>query len=294
MTEAAVDAGDASTARSLLSDDSFLLQTALKHRALCQATIMKVLDAVDLLDGAYACLSNRPHLPWSELYVKGMAGELGEDVIVRDVLLSIKKMSSDGLLAMLKKLALLRLPVNADLSDVRARLDELVKSRHGADEPFRSEHDLRHETLRTTVVAQKVEISKQRSSLSEGDAAYSKLVHQTHDILRSYLVDSLAKPQDLFLHELFFYDLKSPHRDVFSPRPRQAIERALAVPHDYLDCTCCGATAEGLSSTQPATAILYQLYLESGALINASDLWSAFNAVVGGEKGEDCDGPNTL
>ena len=31
----------------------------------------------------------------------------------------------------------------------------------------------------------------------------------------------------------------------------------------------------------PPTSILYQLYLESGALINAFDLWSAFNAIVG-------------
>jgi origin recognition complex subunit 3 len=41
-----------------------------------------------------------------------------------------------------------------------------------------------------------------------------------------------------------------------------------------------------LSSTQPATAILYQLYLESGSLVNVSDLWSAFNAIVGEEEDE--------
>lgn len=37
---------------------------------------------------------------------------------------------------------------------------------------------------------------------------------------------------------------------------------------------------DSLSGTQPPTAILYQLYLESGSLINAFDLWSAFQAVV--------------
>lgn len=36
-----------------------------------------------------------------------------------------------------------------------------------------------------------------------------------------------------------------------------------------------------LSATQPETAIVYQLYLESGALINVSDLWNAFFAIVG-------------
>lgn len=38
---------------------------------------------------------------------------------------------------------------------------------------------------------------------------------------------------------------------------------------------------EGLGATQPPTALLYQLYLESGPLINTYDLWSAFLAVVG-------------
>ena len=42
-----------------------------------------------------------------------------------------------------------------------------------------------------------------------------------------------------------------------------------------------------LSSTQPSTAILYQLYLESGAMINVFDLWSAFNAIIGSEKTEE-------
>ena len=42
-----------------------------------------------------------------------------------------------------------------------------------------------------------------------------------------------------------------------------------------------------LSGTQPATAILYQLYLESGALINVSDLWSAFFAIVGEDGGDE-------
>jgi origin recognition complex subunit 3 len=38
-----------------------------------------------------------------------------------------------------------------------------------------------------------------------------------------------------------------------------------------------------MSPTLPPTALLYRLYLESGALINASDLWSAFAAIMEGE-----------
>lgn len=35
-----------------------------------------------------------------------------------------------------------------------------------------------------------------------------------------------------------------------------------------------------LSATQPPTAILYQLYLESGAAINVADFYSAFCAII--------------
>ena len=35
--------------------------------------------------------------------------------------------------------------------------------------------------------------------------------------------------------------------------------------------------------SNPPTSIMYQLYLESGALINVGDLYSAFNAMVAKE-----------
>ena len=41
-----------------------------------------------------------------------------------------------------------------------------------------------------------------------------------------------------------------------------------------------------ISASQPATAIVYQLYLESGPLINVADLWSAF-LVIKGEPEDD-------
>jgi origin recognition complex subunit 3 len=180
------------------------------------------------------------------------------------------------------------------LSDLMSELDTLTKAHASQKKPFRSEHSLRHETLRTTVVAQKVELSRQKSTLSKQDAAYSKLVCRFHDELRIYFEKNLINPYNLFLHEVLVYELKSPHRDAFTPKPRFAIERALTLPRDYLGCNCCVASESALSSSQPPTAILYQLYLESGASINALDLWSAFYAVVGGEDGEDCDERNAL
>jgi origin recognition complex subunit 3 len=141
------------------------------------------------------------------------------------------------------------------------------------------------------VVAQKVHLSKQKSQLSKQDAAYTDILRAFSDQLEAYFNDTLIDFHDLPFHEIFVYDLKSPHREVFTPRPRHAVERALSSPHDYLDCDCCAPDkVEGdeatLSSTQPATAVLYQLYLESGSLINVSDLWQAFQAVMNGEKEE--------
>ena len=74
------------------------------------------------------------------------------------------------------------------------------------------------------------------------------------------------------------------------PTPRRAIERALSAPHDYLNCECCEGSGDTLSPSQPATAILYQLYLESGAIINIADLWAAFNAIVGTDEEVEAEG----
>jgi origin recognition complex subunit 3 len=48
-----------------------------------------------------------------------------------------------------------------------------------------------------------------------------------------------------------------------------------------LSCSANKIIQASLAPTQPATSLLYRLYLESGALINVSDLWSAFSAIVG-------------
>jgi origin recognition complex subunit 3 len=46
---------------------------------------------------------------------------------------------------------------------------------------------------------------------------------------------------------------------------------------------------EGLSSTHPATAILYQSYLEAGSLINMADLWTTFYEITSGGEGDERD-----
>lgn len=279
-----MDKGELEMVQNLLDDDAILLELVLQQLTHGQEAMNALILAAGHIEILRACLNSKPDIKRSQLYVRAMSGELAGSPTIRELLLSIKKLPSNSLDELLSQIPELE---GQQLSDLHKQLRKLLKTTSNHGNPLRSEHDVRRETLRTTVVAQKVELSKQRSSLSKDDAAYSKIVNGVHDVLQSYFTRTLITPQNLFLHEVFIYDLKSPHRDVFTAKPRFAIERALSAPHDYLGCTCCNATEEGLSSTQPQTAILYQLYLESGALINVFDLWSAFYAMVGQEDGDE-------
>lgn len=274
---------DFESTRRLLDDDGFLHDLVIQKLNQGQDAMRSLINGLDVIDTIQTCIPSRTPIRWSQLYINAISGELLSSAILRDLQLSVKKMASDDLSAMLDKLSgFSSLLISKSSED----LANLVGQSKGGAVPLRSEHDIRHDSLRTTIVAQKVELSKQRSDLSKQDTAYSRIVNDVDVILRDFFSNSLTNPQDLLLHESFVYDLKSPYRDVFTPKPRFAIERALSCPHDYLGCGCCDASDGGLSPTQPPTAILYQLYLESGALINISDLWSAFQTIVDGEQEE--------
>ncbi|KAJ3494161.1 hypothetical protein NLG97_g4258 [Lecanicillium saksenae] len=94
----------------------------------------------------------------------------------------------------------------------------------------------------------------------------------------------------MFLSESWLYEARAPSKDVFVPRARVVFERSLARPHDYLACECCKSDHDGLQATLPATAILYQMYLETGNLINVADLWTSFYGLVSGQNGQAQDG----
>ena len=242
-----------------------------------------LLRGVESVDTVQSLLSLRKGTPWSELYITAMSGELNDSTLIRETLLAVKKLPSDRMEDMLRQLSD-HIPA---MKRIQKDLVKLISATSDQAVPLRSEHDMHHNTLRTTVVAQKVELSKQAAALSKQDMEYSAIVNRAVIVLQGYYQETLINPQDLFLHELFLYDAKTPYRDAFTPKPRYAVERALSSPHDYLGCNCCDSIESGLSSTQPATALLYQLYLETGSQINLSDLWSAFNTIVGAENTDD-------
>jgi len=275
--------------KDMLESDIYLLEMAKSQIREGQHHMGNIIRAIDIVRVLQRKLPNTTVSARSSLYVQALSGKLGGSALVRTLLLLIRKQPSDValniILAVLKSSAGGHHALRA-CSAIVNDLNKLLRQQKDSTEPLRSEDDVKNSTLRTTVVAQKVELSKQKSALSDVDTAYTAILRRFSDSLDSFFESTLIDPKTLPFHEVFLYDLKSPHREAFTPRPRHAVERALAAPHDYLDCDCC-APANGdreevatLSATQPATAVLYQLYLESGSLINVSDLLHAFQSFI--------------
>ncbi|KAK3675857.1 Origin recognition complex subunit 3 [Recurvomyces mirabilis] len=278
--------------KDLLHNDKGILDFVVGGIEAGQGVLNKMIVALKVIRKLQEALPNTTKSALSTLYVQAMSGKLLGTPALRSQLLLVKKVPSDIAVALLESaLSIEGFESAARASDsVQQELKTLLSKQKDSTQPLRSEDDIKNATLRTTVVAQKVELSKQKSALSEQDKAYTALLGRISNMFQDYFADTLINPKDLLFNEIFIYDHKSPYREVFTPRPRHAIERALASPHDYLDCDCCAPGHDGeeatLASTQPPSAVLYQLYLESGNLINASDLWQAFQAVMGDDKDE--------
>ena len=276
---ALLDEGDDAEAAQLLKSNPHLESVLPSTLEKTSMSLVGLYDALKVLSIIHVSTGSKAQLTWSSLYTKAMAGELAESPLVRELCLSVKKTPSDSMIRLLETLSL---TPGLDLTGVTSSLKKLI-AKSNAPGPLRTEHDEQRSTLRTTVVQQKVSLSKHKESLSGQDAEYSKLVNRIDLELRGFFTKHLIRPKDLLLHEVLIFDSKSACRDALGPAPRQAVERALSSPHDYLSCDCCEGK-EGLTATQPATAILYQMYLESGSVINLADLWAAFQAIMESDK----------
>ncbi len=290
-----LDNGQGSQVRDLLESNSVLF-TLARHKIRELQTrldgMMPVINLLYQIQGTLQGYSTLPTRYLSKLYKLAMSGRLTSDAsLIRSMLLAIRKSQPEiiGFVFLVCSTGFIRDPYMSRFVTVRRDINRLIGQAAEENQELHSADHVQNSTLRTTIVAQKVELSKQKATLSKRDEAYTKLLRQFSDLLEEYFTASLIDPKAFPFHELVVYDLRSPYRETFTPRPRQAIERALAAPHDYLDCDCCapdGADGNGeatLSASQPATAVLYQLYLESGSLINVSDLRQAFLAVLGDE-----------
>ncbi|KAI5786389.1 origin recognition complex subunit 3 N-terminus-domain-containing protein [Peziza echinospora] len=312
FVEDKLEAEDTIEVRALLEDDDYVKSAILTACSECRDYTHNLSQTLKVLEVARGCMANQSNrIPRHELYSKALLGELEASPIVRDLLLSIRKMGSANLLGLIDKVTALEEDEDTGaahdndnnipsfdlpnrLIPLRERVAELIEESKKAN--LNSEFGLSvADNVRATVVSKRVQLSEKKSSLTKEEEEYGKLVQLICDEFEAYFARGLRGLAEVLLNEVFFYDLLAPHRDVFAPRSRHAIERALSRPQDYLGCTCCTdpnetesadtgqyTSGESILPSMPTTSILYKLYLESGPLINTFDLWSAFYSVVGG------------
>lgn len=289
--EAVVEAENPKHVRSLLLDDEYLASERL-------AALKTTQDWEDSLLRSLALLvaSKVPQGGFITLYINALADGIDLETEHPPFLDAVKRMSADDMLSMLQRLTNV---INAGDLDLGLRgwadedkeaartLSEMVEQVASLQSqaqlngrPLRSQYTAQSRVLRTTVIAQKVQLSHDESSLTKEDKLFTDLVDNLLEFLATVI--SCQAADSIFLHELWMYESKSPHKDVFIPRPGTTFERALSRPHDYLACACCSTVFDGgNAATLPTTSLLYHLYQETGSLMNVADMWSAFYAMVG-------------
>ncbi|OTB08842.1 hypothetical protein M426DRAFT_316867 [Hypoxylon sp. CI-4A] len=295
--EAAIEKGDVKQARLLLNDDRHLktlLRGCLKEAHRWSLDVLRKLKILTAGKGVSTSFTG--------LYLDAVSHGIDLDRIT-EFTDSIKRMQPTDTEAFLSQIVDdikngdpslgLGSWVNESKDSVSLFTDMIAEIRilqADAEEQgnvLRSKYNRQTKVLRTTVIAQKVQLSQDTATLTKEDKSYTELTDKLVEHLKETLQCDSAK--DLCFNELWFYDSKAPYKDVFIPRPRGVVERALSRPHDYLNCSCCETKGDHIVPTLPTTAILYQLYLETGSLINVADLWSAYFAIVGGEDEEEMD-----
>lgn len=305
--EDAVEAGKLKHARSLLEGDAYLAQ---ERMTALQTTVVqwenRLLRSMTLL-----MASELPHDDFITTYINALAE--GIDLMSGDseVLEAVKRMSANDVSSLLQRITTAVTTGNPELGlkgwggepsdseplrtllDLTETLATLQADSQVNGKTLRSQYCAQSRILRTTVVAQKVQLSHDESNLTGEDKAFTKLIDGVVEYLATAI--SCTAADTIFLHELWMYESKAPHKDVFIPRPGTIFERALSRPHDYLACACCSTVVDGGNgATLPATSILYHLYEEAGALMNVADLWTAFYALVGKGDSDDELNPGKL
>ncbi|KAI8230793.1 Origin recognition complex subunit 3 [Colletotrichum sp. SAR 10_99] len=299
--ENAVEAKDLRLARSLLEDDDLLRERIFDIPDRKREWATGLLRSLKLIQATGAVQDD-----FSQMFMKAVSDGIALSSESWDIVESIKRMQADDFVSMLQRVQttvatgddqLCLTAWESEAGDLPAIVKkclaeskELLSKAQEDGTTLRSAYSGHSRVLRTTVVAQKVQLSHDSAALSEDDKAFTRIVDQIAELFEDVIRCEPAA--SIFLHETWLYDFKTPHRDVFVPRPQDVFERSLTRPQDYLACACC-TTDEGLSTTLPATSLLYHLYLETGNLINVADLWSAFYAMVGsggGDDAEDSDG----
>lgn len=290
--QSTLEFGDVQKVRSLLDDDEYLIKQLKEERVRSKQWTLGVLRNVRILTAVRTQESD-----FVQTYLDVMAnGSFDVSTDRKSFVDILQRMTPDEAVQFISQTlsiiqvgdASLGLEGSTEedeatvttLSEIRAEITRLQGETDDNGTKLKSKYSGHNKVLRTTVIAQKVQLSRDTADLSNEDKAYTELIDRLVQEV-SLILKFPPKVEDVFLHEVWLYDIKTPYRDVFIPRPRAIVERALLRPHDYLSCSCCQSREDEIKPTLPTTAILYHLYRETGSLINVADLWSAFFAIVG-------------
>lgn len=293
FVEMLIERGDVTLARGLLENDKVLLTEVEKSLDVSPRSITTLLRTMHILSKAVSGPVEK-----IDLYTKAFRGTLNDSDAVRGVLDSIKRMTPAELQTFIERIVQameggspeLELEgwlaaedeTSETLAGFQTEADSIAEQSEETGTPVRSQYAINSQGLRTTVIAQKVQLSYQKFTLSKLDLQYTALIDRVSDYFEKYFV--FEDPRAVFLNEVWIYDYLSPYSDAFTPRPRFTIEQSLSMPSDYI--RSCIDSSETLSAANPTTAIVYQMYLESGSLINVSDMWTAFYSIIGGDDSE--------
>ncbi|KAK0383147.1 hypothetical protein NLU13_9060 [Sarocladium strictum] len=284
------DAANLVQAKDLLENDNLLRQKMGASGTERDAWVDKSLRALLISEAAGAQEGT-----FSEAYVHALeAGISAEDV--SRVSSKVQRMEAEDVARLVQRVvAILGTgdhSLRLDPSDVEMdhalhdalivqgrALDQLRATATEQDIPLRSKYSGQSRVMRTTVIAQRVQLSRDTAALRDEDKRFTEIIDEVVKLLAGYL--SLPSASSIFLSEAWLYDSRAPLRDVLVPRPQIVFKRCLTRPHDYLGCSCCKSDDDdgGIQATLPSTSILYQMYQETGNLINVADLWTAFYAL---------------
>ncbi|RDL36668.1 uncharacterized protein BP5553_06020 [Venustampulla echinocandica] len=288
-----IEVRDINGARELLEDDAILAQNIKTELHSKDGKILCLLRALHILESA---TTDGPG--GIDLYLTVFGGALKDSDFFRRLLDSLERMTPEDLISLTEKIRAAIKHGNSamdldgwaeadqeflqDIKLIETKVKTLTATAVEKGVPIRSSESIHSKGLRTTVIAQRVQLSYQKSTISEAEKEYQGLVGRLLELFEEYF--TLENPQHLFLNEVWLCNSTTPFADVFVPRPRAAIEHALSSPQEYLS-----GIDQNLPPTQPETAILYQKYLEAPSLINVADLWSSFLETVAGGEAEESD-----
>lgn len=275
-------AGRHAEAAALVSSDTELARFVQIQVRSGRDRLRNVCGAVDLIHVLHTGKET-----WTDIYVRAMNGDLSQpealdgclDVLrvlnKREILLSITRLSSCA-------------QIPDQLRTACSQLQQFCSD--SPDQDIRSLNQLSNAGVTTTVIGQKVELAKAPAALSIAETKFADLVRDAIDLLAAHLTEMLKSPRLMPLHEVLLYEAGSPYRHSHHPRPRHAIERGLSTPSHYLMLGGSGLNPQsGPEPSWPAIALLHQLHLEAGALINVGDMWIAYCTVMSTDEHEEMD-----